>query len=46
MNLARATVLLSTISVGAESVFTLVDNGDPANRIDVTILGDGFADGE
>ena len=46
MKLARALVLILATSVGAEPAFTLMDNGDPANRIDVIILGDGFTVGE
>jgi hypothetical protein len=33
-------------SLFAQSVVTVVNNGDPNNRIDITILGDGYTAGE
>lgn len=35
-------IALSVVNATAEPVFTLLDSGDPANRIDMVILGDGF----
>ena len=37
--------LLASASL-AEPVETLIDNGDPADRVDIAILGDGFTAGE
>ena len=37
--------LLASVSL-AEPVETLIDNGDPADRVDIAILGDGFTSDE
>ncbi|MGB7934201.1 MAG: M64 family metallopeptidase [Gammaproteobacteria bacterium] len=35
-----------SVGVRAEPVTTIRDNGDPANRVDVVVLGDGYTTGE
>jgi IgA peptidase M64/uncharacterized protein DUF4214 len=55
-NLIRARVLRMALcllavvclarAVAAEPVQTIVNNGDPANRVDIVILGDGYTAGE
>jgi hypothetical protein len=40
-------MLVGTLSpVGGEPLVTIRDNGDPSNRVDMVILGDGYTSGE
>jgi hypothetical protein len=44
--LCLVAVLCGARAVAAEPVETIVNNGDPANRVDVVILGDGYTAAE